>query len=169
MPYAPLHEKFPDIAEKETRTLTVFDLPDLPQGRYGFVEAYCDEPGCDCRRVFFNVVDWQTGEIKAVIAYGWESKEFYAKWLGYDDPAILRELQGPVLNSASHQSQLAPALLKQMTYILDDRSYVDRLMRHYKMYKAAIDKGAGKQKSGRRRELYEREFIGSIRDGEYRV
>jgi len=147
MPYAPFHTRFPDIAERETRTLTVFDLPGLPPGEYGFVEAYCDEPGCDCRRVFFNVVDWRTGQIKAVIAYGWESKEFYAKWFGDNAPAILRELQGPVLNSASPQSPLAPALLKHTAYILQDQHYVERLKRHYKMYKTAIDSEAGKQVS----------------------
>ena len=145
MPYAPFYELFPEIAAKETRTLTVFNLPDLPPGEYGFIEAYCNEIDCDCRRVFFNVLEAQTGEIKAVIAYGWESKGFYIRWLGYNDPAVIKELQGPVLNSASRQSQLAPALLKQMKYILADDNYIERLKRHYKMYKAAIDQGMGEQ------------------------
>lgn len=145
MPYAPFYELFPEIAAKETRTLTVFDLPGLPPGEYGFLEAYCNEIGCDCRRVFFNVVEAQTGELKAVIAYGWESKEFYIRWLGYNDPAVIRELQGPALNAASHQSRLAPALLKQMKCILADDHYVERLKRHYTMYKAAIDPRMGEQ------------------------
>jgi hypothetical protein len=143
MAYAPFHEKFPDIAQKETRTLTVLDLPGLPPGEYGFVEAYCDEPGCDCRRVFFNVVEWRTQKTKAMIAYGWESRAFYVRWFGKDDPAIIRELQGPVLNSASAQSPVAPALLKQLGMILKDRQYVERLKRHYAMYRAVIDREAG--------------------------
>ncbi|MBN1312738.1 MAG: hypothetical protein JXB30_15090 [Anaerolineae bacterium] len=145
MAYAPFHEEFPDIAEKETRMLTVFDLPGLPAGQYLFVEAYCNEPGCDCRRVFFNVFDAHTHQLEAVIAYGWESRDFYATWLGEDNPAIIRELQGPVLNVGSPQSPLAPALLNQMAIILKDKNYVERLKRHYDMYKAVIDK------KGRRR------------------
>jgi hypothetical protein len=89
--------------------------------------------------VFFKVVEAQTGEINAVIAYGRESKEFYNRWLGYDDPAVIKELQGPTLNTQSYQSQSASALLKQVEFILGDDQYVERLKRHYKMYKAAID------------------------------
>ncbi len=143
MPYAPFYEYFPDLAVKETRTLTVFNVPDLPPGEYGFLEAYCDERGCDCRRVFFNVIEARTQQVCAVLAYGWESREFYVKWFKMDIPAVIRELQGPALNSASQQSVLAPALLKQLRVLLQDPAYVERLKRHYALFKAAIDRGAG--------------------------
>jgi hypothetical protein len=139
MPYEPLYERFPEIAEKETRTLIVFGHPKLPDDEYALIEAYCNEPDCDCRRVFFNVASWRTKEVLAVIAYGWESKKYYAKWFGDYDPAIIRGLQGPTLNSASHQSKLAPALLTEVTHVLQDKNYVDRLKRHYRMFKALVD------------------------------
>ena len=88
------------------------------------------------------MVQWQTRQYKAVIAYGWESRDFYVKWFGKDDRAIIRELQGPALNSASIQSPLAPALLNQMGMILKDRHYVERLKRHYALFKAAVDREA---------------------------
>ena len=154
MPYGPFYEEFPDIAEKETRMLTVFDIPGLPPGQYFFVEAYCDEPGCDCRRVFFNVIDGQTNQLKAVIAYGWESREFYVNWFGADDPTVIKELQGPALNMASPQSPLAQMLLKQMNVILKDRNYVERLKRHYTMYKAAIDRKAKQQTTTQKQSPY---------------
>ena len=75
----------------------------------------------------------------AVIAYGWESREYYAKWFGEDIPWIVRDLQGPVLNRASQQSDLAPALLAQVNWVLQDRRYVARLKRHYRMFKATVD------------------------------
>ena len=71
MPYEPFYERFPEVAEKETRTITIFNDPELPAGEYGLIEAYCNEPDCDCRRVFLNVCSWQRGERIAVIAYGW--------------------------------------------------------------------------------------------------
>ena len=143
MPYALFYDKFPDIAEKETRRLTVLNLPDLPPGEYVLVEAYCDEPGCDCRRVFFQVIEWRTLQLKAVIAYGWESREFYADWFGMNDPESIRELQGPALNMTSVQSPLAPALLNHLGVILQDRQYVERLKQHYALFKAAVDREAG--------------------------
>lgn len=139
MPFSLFQEKFEEIAEKETRSIILFSDPDLPDDQYGLIESYCDEPDCDCRRVFFNVFALQREEIVAVIAYGWESKKFYAEWLGDNDPEIIKELQGPVLNTASRQSKLAPALLEKVKYILKDKNYVERLKRHYKMFKETIE------------------------------
>ena len=35
MSYEPFHERFREIAEKETRTLIAINDPDLPDGEYG--------------------------------------------------------------------------------------------------------------------------------------
>ena len=145
MPYAPFYELFPEIAVKETRVLTVLNLPGLPPGEYGLLELYCNETDCDCRRVMFNITEAKSGEIKAVIGFGWESSEFYAKWLGRNEPAAIRELQGPALNTMSRQSTLAPVLLQQVALILTDEQYVERIKRHYAMYKAAVDPRLGRQ------------------------
>jgi hypothetical protein len=142
MSYEPFYARFPEIARRETRTIIALNDPDLPEDEYGLIEAYCNEPNCDCRRVFFNVHVWRRDETVAVIAYGWESREFYARWFGDDDPKILRELQGPTLNLASHQSELAPVLLKKVELVLQDERYIARIKRHYKMFRAAVDDAA---------------------------
>jgi hypothetical protein len=56
MPYVLLHNYFPELAGRETRSVTVppGSPLGLPPGEYGFLETYCDEPGCDCRRVMFT-------------------------------------------------------------------------------------------------------------------
>ena len=57
MPFTPFENQFLEVAQRETRTVSV--LPQarlgLPVAAYQFNEMYCDEPGCDCRRVFFAV------------------------------------------------------------------------------------------------------------------
>src|ERR1039458_3144226 len=50
MPMTPFMERFPEVGARETRSATVTQRQDLPDGEYGFLELYCDEPGCDCRR-----------------------------------------------------------------------------------------------------------------------
>ncbi len=150
MPYVPFHEKFPEIAKEETRALIAIADPELPEGNYGLIEAYCDEVGCDCRRVFFNVYSEERNEVVAVIAYGWENRKFYADWFGDNDPQIIAELQGPILNVASYQSELAPILLDKIKYVLNDRNYLERLKRHYRMFKDLIEeenKGGASVKS----------------------
>ena len=146
MPYVPFYEYFPEIAEKETLVLIVFDDPELPLAEYGLVELFCDEPGCDCRRVFFNVISSKTKKLMAVIAYGWENKRFYEKWFGGRDPQIIKELKGPSLNLASMQSKLAPVLLNRVEHVLQDTNYVNRIKRHYEIFREAIEKQAIKNK-----------------------
>ena len=103
-------------------------------------EAYCDESDCDCRRVFLNVVSNIQGKILATIAFGWESKKYYAKWMGDNDPEMIEVLKGPALNLASPQSKLAPALLEQIRVVLKDKNYVERLKRHYSLFRDEIEK-----------------------------
>jgi hypothetical protein len=141
MPYTSFHLHFREIAEKETRTLTIMRDDDIvPKGSYGLVEMYCDDINCDCRRVFLEVHDWERQKSLAYIAFGWESREFYRKWFRMDDPQVIRELQGPILNNGSPQSKYAPAFLQLVKdVVLSDPAYIERLKRHYQMFKEKVD------------------------------
>ena len=142
MPYVLFHNYFPEVAERETRTITVMpgSGTGLPAGEYGFLEMYCDEQKCDCRRVFFYVVSSSGKHVEAVVAWGWENTDFYAKWLKYTDPRAAPELKGPVLNIGSPQGTLAPAILNLVRdVLLCDADYIERIKRHYQMFRARID------------------------------
>ena len=157
MPYVLFHDHFPETAERETRTVTVLKKSPsgLPPGHYSLLEMFCDEPKCDCRRVMFYVVSSRRRDLEAVVAYGWESRVFYAKWLHDDDPRMIDELEGPVLNLGSPQSELAPAVLEMIEQIiLPDRAYMERVKRHYAMVRKRIDRKTAPPKvpaRGRRR------------------
>lgn len=141
MPYSLFYERFPAIAEKETRSITVIDSPGLPSDSYGLIESYCDELDCDCRRVFLSVLSEEQEEVLAVIAFGWENKKFYAKWLGDSDPQSIRELKGPALNLTSQQSKFAPKILELVdSLVLQDRQYIERLKKHYRLFRQEIAK-----------------------------
>lgn len=140
MPYELFYELFKEVAMKETRSITIRNNPGLPDDDYGFLEAYCNDENCDCQRVFFNVISRKRGEVVAVIAYGWEDSGFYAHWYRHNDPQIIREMQGPVLNPSGQQSELAPALLRLVRdTLLKDPAYLERLKRHYRMFKEKLD------------------------------
>jgi hypothetical protein len=47
-------------------------ISDLPRRTFVFMEAYCADPRCDCRRVMLNVVDAETHDQVATINYGFE-------------------------------------------------------------------------------------------------
>jgi hypothetical protein len=121
--------------------MTIFDDPKLAGDEYGFLEHYCNDKGCDCRRVMFNVVSRNTMKTVAVIAYGWESKAFYTKWnYSHNDPEIIAQMQDPILNPGSPQSELAPALLEKVRdALLKDPAYMARIKKHYRMFKEKVD------------------------------
>lgn len=139
MPMTPFFERFPDLAARETRSM-ILPRPTggLPAGRYGILELYCDEPGCDCRRVVFEVVEESRPNTPlAIINYGWESEQFYAAKLGGDRDSA-RQIRAGSLDPLNPQSELAPALLRLLQeVVLQDPAYVARLGRHYGMVKAA--------------------------------
>ncbi len=146
--FAPFHEFFPELAEKETRILTIQEHPDLPAGNYGLLELYCKKRDCDCRRVFFSVLSEEKKEVVATIAYGWENLNFYKEWMGFGSSSMIQKLKGPILNPGSPQSKLAPALLKIIKeVVLKDKDYIRRLRTHYSLVKSVVDKKGKTKKS----------------------
>jgi hypothetical protein len=135
----PFMKRFPELGARETRSVTVPDKEDLPSGEYGFIELYCNEPQCDCRRVVVVVLRPETGwKFWAVINYGWESVQFYKKWAGA--PASDRSAwQGPELDPLSEQTPYAPALLNLFKWVLQSPGYVERLKKHYRLFRTAVD------------------------------
>ncbi|WP_339135165.1 MAG: hypothetical protein WGN25_17220 [Candidatus Electrothrix sp. GW3-4] len=148
MPYSFFHSRFPKVAERETRSVTVYDPSEfnLPPADYAFLEMFCDEPDCDCRRVFFTVISSREDDVKAVISWGWEDQVFYTKWIKDSDPDVIKELMGPILNIMSPQSAQAPALLKLFQEVLlPDTAYIERIKRHYVMFRQTVDKKSKKK------------------------
>jgi hypothetical protein len=140
----PLYSVFPEIAQRETRAAIVpITQGNTPMGRYAFLELYYNDPGCDCRRVLIQVVeesDYQT--ILATINFGWESAEFYARRLGGDEKSAA-EIRAASLDPLNPQSSLAESMLALFRHnVRADPSYVDRLARHYRMFKEATTPSA---------------------------
>ena len=83
---APFVHQFPDIGYRETRVLNLrAPHGDLPPDEYGFLELYCVDPTCDCRRVILQVRPRNDPEtVLATINYGWENKDFFTEWVGGD-------------------------------------------------------------------------------------
>jgi len=135
MPMESFATKFRDVACREMRILTITEHDTLPGGEYGFLEFYCNEAGCDCRRVVLRVVRPDTGaRVWASINFGWESAAFYRRWSPRDpDSAIM---VGATLDPFNPQSQYADALLDLFREMVrEDPGYVTRLARHYRMFK----------------------------------
>lgn len=146
MGFVPLYEKLPEAAMVETRSITVMDeMYGVPMGEYALVEAFCNDKDCDCRRVMFNVVTPENQKTVAVIAYGWGTEKFYEKWFGEKNRNIIKTMQEPILNAMSEQGPYAKKLLELVKAVLKDESYVNRIKRHYKMFRDMLKEENAKE------------------------
>ncbi len=142
----PFYADFSDIAAKETRVLTILQPGDLPVGQYAFIELYCDDPGCDCRRVLIQVVVGEDpSKVLATLNYGWESLAFYEGWVR--NKAFAKECVGVSIDRLGPQSQYSRVFQQVFEWMLKDDAYNERLKRHYRMVKELQRAGkAGKAK-----------------------
>jgi hypothetical protein len=123
------HELFPELAQRECRSVTPLNHDAIPNRKFFFVEAYCVEPRCDCRRVMIHVVDAARRDQVATISYGFEPPE-----PRFDDVGQV------FLDPLNPQSDLSDALLELFEdMIKNDREYHERLVRHYEMWKQVVD------------------------------
>jgi hypothetical protein len=125
----------------------------LEAGDYVFLESYCDEKGCDCRRVWLTVVHRKPGAAPddfsgpvATIGYGWEQPDFYENWSPNDPEA--RFLAGARLEPFQRQGKQAEAVLHMtVSAILRPAANRERIRRHYDAARSAV--AAGKVRSRR--------------------
>jgi hypothetical protein len=142
MPMVPFYTRFRELAFAEMRNIVAIEPgPGLPAGEYGFLELFCDEPGCDCRRAHIQVV---SGPPKlhtyANINFAWETREFYAKWSRARDPECG---PGAFLDPLNYQSEAAPELLDLFDeFCASDPAWVRRLAKHYELFKAEVEREA---------------------------
>ena len=136
MDFVPFYTKFKDLAAKETRSITITakDLG-VPPGEYGLIEYYCTDDTCDCRKVMLQIVESiPPHKTLATIGYGWESVEFYTKWM-HGDKKLGQQITGAYLEVFGTQSQYAQKFLELVPALAFSNEYIERLKRHYKMFK----------------------------------
>ena len=135
-------EFFPEIAEKETRRITIRNDAQISDGEYAFVDSFCEDKDCDCRRVYFDVlqIDEDYKPIHAAtISYGWENLNFYLSWSQFLPSKMAAEMKGPILQPSQKQTRYAERFLELFeSKLLIDPAYIDRIKRHYALFKAHL-------------------------------
>lgn len=142
MSFQSLHNILPLLAEAETKSITLLSNEnefELPAGNYLFVEMFCNEKNCDCRRVIFSVFNDNHKIALANIGYGWESETFYKKWNRSNDKTIARKMMKFLLNQISPQSEYAKMILIMFNKVLfPSTPYLARVKAHYLLFRKEI-------------------------------
>ncbi|AMV70912.1 hypothetical protein JCM30471_27190 [Desulfuromonas carbonis] len=115
---------FPDAEEAVVGVILPRKVGKAKAGEYSFVEAYCTDPGCDCRRTVLYVVDGK-GKQAAVIEFGFDA----------DEP-----LAGPYLNEYARQPAAAADLLRVFVDLINESpDWLKGMYRHYKEVRKKVD------------------------------
>ena len=132
----------------QVRTVRIAESDQLPNGDYRFIDMYCIDPSCDCRKtmiqVFHNDIHVST------INFGWESREFYQKWMeGSKDYDI-----DPVMDSASidigSPDKVNPRGMLALFNALLDEKWIVRFKTHYAAVKQTLAEMQQKKDGGSR-------------------
>ncbi|HNV00342.1 MAG TPA: hypothetical protein PKK20_10420 [Verrucomicrobiota bacterium] len=136
------HSLFPELAMREVRCLHFGPGSALPAGEYIYLEFYCEDLACDCRRMFLQVISpTEPGRVFASINYGWEKESFYRKRMPYDPEAATGLVKGE-LDPINEQSEFAELLLKGFQEFVLDEVYRLRVRRHHRLFREELARRA---------------------------
>lgn len=161
MDYAPFAEYFPEIADTETKVLSVLNETDggPPIGKYFFMELFCTDPGCDCRNARIVVVKYGEDEVQeplTCIRFCWEKESFY-KSIDMNFRPYCLEFPGAFLDPMGPSSPYDEYFLNVFnsmchTFSLIGSSkeaapYVERIKKHYEMFKEYFRRASIKKRT----------------------
>jgi hypothetical protein len=140
----PFHSVFRELAQREVRCVRLGPAadpvpePGLLADEYIYLEFYCEDLDCDCRRVFLQVIaKGQPGKVFASIAYGWEKESFYRKRMPWAPDEAKGTVRGE-LDPLNEQSEFAEDFLDLFQRVVLDEPYRLRLRRHYQLFREEL-------------------------------
>jgi len=118
MYFKPAGEVLGDI--HPIRTVTISDDRRLPDGEYKFVEHYCTDKDCDCRKTIIRV--FHEDRCVSTVDYGWEDPKFYLKWLkSTKDKEMAQEMSGLSIDFMSPDLVSPEAILALVEHLMDEK------------------------------------------------
>jgi hypothetical protein len=122
----------------QIRTVGLRKSPHLPDGDYTFVDTYCIDPSCDCRRTLIQIL--LNGVHVSTIGYGWESQKFYKNWMGVEsNEDYMPDLHGATVDMSSPNKVSPNSILSFFNTLLDDK-WIAVFKKNYNAVKKQISK-----------------------------
>jgi hypothetical protein len=164
MPFVSYASRFPHIGATQYKCVHRMDGDTIVKSIL-YAELYCDEAGCDCRRVMVHAYDVPTpldlpyrsahphkeAEFLATLNFGWEPLSFYRAWGRGFSEAEIADLKGPGLQPLAPQTDRAQEALDGFLQCLTVPEYVARLQRHYTEMRAFVPGESRKARRARTR------------------
>jgi len=120
-----------------SRSATLQGHPALPSGRYEFIDLYCTDTSCDCRKTIFHI--HHEGQHVSTVNFGWEDEIFYLKWMGAgSDDEMAKDMSGWSSDFMSPDRLPPEEIIEWMESLMDDH-WLAKIKKHYRMVRKAQD------------------------------
>lgn len=122
-------------ADHPVRTVIISDDPRLPDGEYEFVDFYCTDKACDCRKTIIRI--FHENRCVSIVNYGWENPKFYLKWLKpTKDKKMAQEMSGLSIDFMSPDLVSAEGILVLVKHLMDEK-WLATIKENYRLVRAA--------------------------------
>jgi len=133
MHFKPAGEVLGDI--HQIRTVTISDEPRLPDGEYKFVDFYCTDKGCDCRKTIIQV--FHEDRCVSTVNFGWEDPKYYFKWLhASEDDEMAQDMSGLSIDFMSPDLVSAEGILALLKHLMDEK-WLAMIKENYRLVREA--------------------------------
>jgi len=117
------------------RTVIIADDPYLPSGEYSFIDFYCTDHTCDCRKTIIQI--FHDDKLVSIVSFGWESPKFYLRWLNSTRMRELAtEMSGVSIDFSSPNLVSPKGILLLVKHLLDER-WISMFKENYRLVRKA--------------------------------
>lgn len=112
------------------RTVTIYDEPRLPDGEYTFVDLYCTDKGCDCRKTIIQI--FHENRHVSTVDYGWEDPQYYFKWLkASKDDEMAQDMSGLSIDFMSPDLVSTEGILALVEHLMDESLLYEHMQKQW--------------------------------------
>ncbi len=133
----PLSAYCPQLAREETKVIELRFGSESAVRPVAFVERYCDQAGCDCRRVTLQLIDIRVGDELAAVGFDFDAD------LEADDER--RAVYFERTSRGDIEAHLLRAIVEGFVRFSD---YPATLKRHYDQFREAVERGESPNSTG---------------------
>ena len=118
------------------RTITLGPDSYLPSGEYHFIDTYCTDNDCDCRKTIIQI--FKDEKLVSIVSFGWESPKYYLQWLGSSrDVEWAKEMSGVSIDPSSPDLVSPDGILRLVNHLMDE-TWTSILKEHYRRIRKTI-------------------------------
>lgn len=115
----------------QIRSVVLAGDPNLPSGEYTFIDTYCTDNTCDCRKTIIQI--FHEKKLVSIVSFGWESPKFYLRWLkSTKDRKLAKEMSGLSIDFSSPNRVSPEGILQLLNHLLDEK-WISMLKENYRL------------------------------------